>query len=102
MDGYDSGAFLAAVLERVECQVAEAGGFRVTVDSHDAALLAWLFVIIIEGEGGLGLLLLLLWGWLDEVGDGVLGGEGFVGEGGAWREGGGGGFWEGFGVEERE
>lgn len=32
----DAGTFLTAVLKRMECQNAEAGGFRVTMYSHDA------------------------------------------------------------------
>lgn len=61
VDGDDSGAFLAAVLEGMESQIAEARGFRVAVDSDHAALLAGLFVVVIGGE---------------DVGDGVFdGGE---------------------------
>ncbi|CAL1352484.1 unnamed protein product [Linum trigynum] len=41
---YDAGAFLAAMLEGVEAQVAEPGGFWVAVDAHHAALLAGLVV----------------------------------------------------------
>lgn len=50
MDGDDSGAFLAAVLEGVEGQVGEAGGLGVAVDADDAALLAGLIVMVIKGE----------------------------------------------------
>ena len=51
MGGDDAGAFLAAVLEGVEGEGAETGGFWVAVDAHNAALFAGLFVIIIM-EGG--------------------------------------------------
>lgn len=49
MGGDDAGAFLATVLEGVEGEGAETGGFWVAVDAHNAALFAGLFVIIIEG-----------------------------------------------------
>ena len=41
----DSGAFLAAVLKRVEGEVAKARGLRVAVYAHHAALLARLLVV---------------------------------------------------------
>ena len=75
----------------MECEVAEAGGFGVAVDSNDAALFAWLFVVIGEGEGRRVLVLLWFGDW------GVV----VVGCGGACCRGGG-GFREGFVVEERE
>jgi len=50
VDGDDAGAFLAAVLEGVEGEGAETGGFWVAVDAHNAALFARLFVIIEGGE----------------------------------------------------
>jgi len=66
VNGYDSGAFLAAVLERVEGEVAEAGGLRVAVDADDAALLARLLVIIPRA---------VVRGWgRDNIGKGVFGG----------------------------
>lgn len=45
VNGYDSGAFLAAVLERVEGEVAETGGLGVAVDAYDAALLARFLIV---------------------------------------------------------
>ena len=45
VDGDDSGAFLAAMLERVEGKVAEARGLRVAVYADHAALLARLLVV---------------------------------------------------------
>ncbi|KAL4380846.1 hypothetical protein AHAS_Ahas04G0074300 [Arachis hypogaea] len=39
------------MLESVGGEVAEAGGFGVTVDSSDAALFMWFFVAIGKGEG---------------------------------------------------
>ena len=74
----------------MECEVAEAGGFGVAVDSNDAALFAWLFVVIGEGEGRRVLVLLWFGDWVVVVGCG----------GACYR--GGGGFREGFVVEERE
>ena len=49
VDGDDSGAFLATVLEGVEGKVAEARGLWVAVDAHNAALFARLFVIVVKG-----------------------------------------------------
>jgi len=66
VDGYDSGAFLAAVLERMEGEVAETGGLGVAVDADDAALLARLLVVVARAG----------WcGWeRDNLGKGIFGG----------------------------
>lgn len=50
VDGNDSGAFLAAVLESVESEVAETRRFWVAVDSHNSALFARLVVVVIENQ----------------------------------------------------
>ena len=50
VDGYDAGTFLAAVLEGVEGQGAETGGFRVAVDAHHAALFTGLLVFVVEED----------------------------------------------------
>lgn len=79
VNGYNSGAFLAAVLERMESEVAETGGLRVAIDADDAALLARL--VVIAGCG--------CCGWdRENVGKGIFGGyEEKTFDGGA-REGG--------------
>ncbi|KAL4342972.1 hypothetical protein AHAS_Ahas11G0031800 [Arachis hypogaea] len=86
-----TGAFLTAMLESVGCEVAEAGGFGVVVDSNDAALFTWLFVVIGKGEERRVLVLLWLGDWRVVV----------VGAGGTCC-GGSGGFRESLVVEERE
>ena len=77
-DGDDSGSLLAAVLERVEGEVAETRRLRVAVDSDDAALFAGL-VVGVEDWGVWSLI-----GCGDNDGYRVFGGgceEGFVGVG---------------------
>ena len=46
VDGYDSGAFLAAMLERMQGKVAEPRGLRVTVYANHAAFLARLIIVV--------------------------------------------------------
>lgn len=53
MDGDDAGAFLAAVLESVEGEVAETGGVGVAVDANNAALFAGFLVVVGEDESAM-------------------------------------------------
>jgi hypothetical protein len=68
--------FLAAMLQRVEGQIAESRGFRVAVDADNAALLPRLFVVIVVNGPAIWVLFV---GW-EKAGDWVLrvGGEGGV------------------------
>lgn len=49
MDGDDASAFLAAVLEGMEGEVAEAGGFWIAVDANYATFFTGL--VGVEGSG---------------------------------------------------
>ncbi|KAL4329609.1 hypothetical protein AHAS_Ahas13G0317200 [Arachis hypogaea] len=79
------------MLDSMGCEVAEAGGFGFIVDSSNATLFTWFFVVICKGEERQVLVLLWLGDWRVVV----------VGASGTCC-GGGGGFREGFVVEERE
>ncbi|KAL4331003.1 hypothetical protein AHAS_Ahas13G0456600 [Arachis hypogaea] len=69
------------MLESVGCKIAKAGDFGVTVDSSNAALITWFFVVIRKGEERQLLVLLWLGDWrLVDVGTSVTccsGGSGF-------------------------
>src|ERR1700760_3505404 len=49
---YDSGGFLAAMLQRVEAQVGHLGGFRMIEDAEDAALIVEMIVVDEVSFGG--------------------------------------------------